>query len=136
MVSAFKMVLSLVELTYDEKETIGHSIVGLEKPDLSMFPIGVRDEILKTSIEYLIKQLSHIGPAAAAKRIPPLMDLITKSSVKQHLRFDIGEAAESLGECEPAQDMLFVYLGKKEELLNKALRFLMTRASENPPLLI
>ncbi len=127
------MVLSLVELTSREEEAIGQSIVGLEKPDLSMFPIGVRDEILRYSVRYLVKQLKHIAPAAAAKRIPILMDLVTESFVREDLKWDIRKAAESLGESEPVQDMLFVYLGEKEKLLEKAQRFLMTRGNINPP---
>jgi hypothetical protein len=115
------MVLSLVQLTDFEKEAIGQSIVGLEKPDLSMFPIGERDEILNKSIEYLIETLERgYGTQDVAKKITSMTELIVESPVKHSLRWDIMKAAEDLSD-NAGQDILFAYFDK-DKLLEKAER--------------
>lgn len=113
----FKMALSLVDLTDYEQKAIGKSIVGLEKPDLSMFPIGARDNILRHSVEFLAGKLNTPAGEDAGQKIPRLLSLITQSHIKESVVWDLRDAHIS---NDTIKDELYSALGLKQELLEKA----------------
>ena len=90
------MVLSLVKLIHAEHEAIGQSIIGLENPDLSMFPVGERDMILVASIKYLVGLLNNHAPAATIRKIKTVFPMFTLSYMKNIAELNIKRAAEGM----------------------------------------
>ncbi len=54
-----KMVTICTELSSEELKAIGASIVSVDNPDLSMFPVNTRDQILSGAFQYLGRWVHH-----------------------------------------------------------------------------
>ncbi len=111
------MVWTLAELTEFEAKNIGQAIIGLDKPDLSMFAPGERDRILSYAIGYIAKNLGNRA-SALVPRIKALHPMLTFDWMREI--HDLKRAVENLPEYSGEQDELFAYFGMRDNLLKKA----------------